>query len=110
MEKPSQLQFLRELNHLLQYGYHKNLQNFLGICQTNDWFYVVFEDVPMTLKKFMLNQRLEANFNNRRLTNMTEEFVLKLVYDLCETMDYLSYNKVFLYLTQYVCRQYFNFY
>ncbi len=94
MEKPSQIQFLRDANHLLQFGFHKNMMNFLGVCQTNDWLYVIFEDVPLTVKQFMLNSRCDPNSGLRRLTKLSEDFVLKMLFDLGEVMEYMVYNKI----------------
>lgn len=51
MEPAIQIKFIRDLNSLLQFNYHKNMQNFLGICQTHDWIFLTFEDAPMTLKQ-----------------------------------------------------------
>lgn len=94
MEKPSQVQFLRELNHLLQFGFHKHMMNFLGVCQTNDWLYVIFEDVPMTLKQFMLRSRAEVTSRHSRLTNLAEDFILRTLFDLAEVMEYMTFNKI----------------
>lgn len=69
MEPPIQTKFLRELNNLLQFGFHKNMLNFMGICQTHDWFFVVFEDTPATLKQFLINNRQDSLSSNR-VTNL----------------------------------------
>ncbi|XP_070505017.1 putative inactive tyrosine-protein kinase Wsck isoform X1 [Chironomus tepperi] len=95
MDPPIQTKFIRDLNSLLQFGFHRNMLNFMGICQTHDWFFVVFEDVPVTLKQFLLsNRQQEMNLSNQRVTNLSENDILKLMYELAETMEYLQYNKV----------------
>lgn len=94
MDPPIQMKFIRDLNSLLQFGFHKNMLSFLGICQTHDWFFVIFEDTPATLKQFLLAQRDDQNLSNRRLTNFGEDLALKLMFELSETMEYLKYNKI----------------
>lgn len=94
MDPPIQMKFIRDLNNLLQFGFHKNMLNFMGICQTHDWFFVVFEDTPATLKQFLLTNRDDQNLANRRLTNLGEDQALKLMFELSEAMEYLQYNKI----------------
>lgn len=94
MDPPVQMKFIRDLNNLLQFGFHNNMLGFMGICQTHDWLFVVFEDTPMTLKQFLLTMRDDQNLANRRLTNFREDQALKLMFELSETMEYLHYNKI----------------
>lgn len=94
LDPPVQVKFIRDLNNLLQFGFHKNMLSFMGICQTHDWFFVLFEDTPATLKQFLLSQRDDQNLANRRLTNFGEDQALKLMFELSETMEYLQYNKM----------------
>lgn len=94
MDPPIQMKFIRDMNNLLQFGFHKNMLNFMGICQTHDWFFVVFEDTPATLKQFLLSNRENQNLANRRLTDFSEDQALKLMFELSETMEYLQYNKI----------------
>lgn len=94
MDPPIQIKFIRDLNNLLQFGFHKNMLSFMGICQTHDWFFVIFEDTPATLKQFLLSHRDDQNLANRRLTNFGEDQALKLMFELSETMEYLQYNKI----------------
>ena len=96
MDPPIQMKFIRDMNNLLQFGFHKNMLGFLGICQTHDWFFVIFEDTPWTLKTFLLTMRDDQNLANRRLTNFSEDQALKLMFELSETMEYLQYNKMVL--------------
>lgn len=92
MDPPIQIKFIRDLNNLLQFGFHKNMINFLGICQTHDWFFVVFEETAVTLKQFLLSSRQETS--SGRMTNLTEDQVLKFMLELAETMEYLAFNKI----------------
>lgn len=94
MDPPVQIKFIRDLNNLLQFGFHKNMLSFLGICQTHDWLFVVFEDTPWTLKQFLLTMRDDQNLANRKLTNFSEEQAMKLMFELSEALEYLQYNKV----------------
>lgn len=94
MDPPIQIKFIRDMNNLLQFGFHKNLLGFMGICQTHDWFFVVFEDTPATLKQFLVAQRDDQNINGRRLTNFSEELAVKFMLELSETFEYLKYNKI----------------
>lgn len=72
MDPPIQTKFIRDLNHLLNFGFHKNMLNFMGICQTHDWFFVVFEDTPATLKQFLLKNRQDTNLSSQRVTSLGE--------------------------------------
>lgn len=72
MDPPVQTKFIRDLNNLLQFGFHKNMLNFMGICQTHDWFFVVFEDTPATLKQFLLVNRQDTSLSSQRVTNLGE--------------------------------------
>lgn len=94
MDPPIQMKFIWDLNNLLQFGFHKNMLPFMGICQTHDWFFVIFEDTPATLKQFLLTQRDDQNLANRRLTNFGEDQAMKLMFELSEAMEYLQYNKL----------------
>lgn len=94
MDPPVQTKFIRDLNNLLQFGFHKNMLNFMGICQTHDWFFVVFEDTPATLKQFLIVNRQDTSLSSQRVTNLGENEVLRLMYELSETIEYLQYNKI----------------
>ncbi|KAG5671075.1 hypothetical protein PVAND_001289 [Polypedilum vanderplanki] len=95
MDPPIQTKFIRDLNSLLQFGFHRNMLNFMGICQTHDWFFVVFEDTPATLKQFLLsNRQNDGNLSSQRATNLSENELIRLMYELGETIEYLHYNKI----------------
>jgi hypothetical protein len=93
MDPPIQTKFIRDLNSLLQFGFHRNMLNFMGICQTHDWFFVVFEDTPSNLKQFLLANR-QTDIVSQRVTNLSELEIIRLMYELSETMEYLQYNKI----------------
>lgn len=94
MDPPVQTKFLRDMNSLLQFGFHQNMLNFMGICQTHDWFFVVFEDTPMTLKQFLLTNRHDTSLSGQRITSLNENENIKLMYELAETIEYMEYNKM----------------
>lgn len=80
MEPAVQIKFIRDLNSLLQFNYHKNMQNFLGICQTHDWIFLTFEDTPMTLKQVRLffGSFCNGNFLNYLFSMFLTENLRKL--------------------------------
>lgn len=92
LENLVQVKFIRSLQNLLQFGYHSNLLSFCGICRTSDWFFVVFEDTPSTLKQFLLSYRNTAT--ESKLTSFAEDLALRFVYDLANVLEYLRYNKI----------------
>lgn len=96
LDPPVQTKIIRDLNSLLQFGFHRNMLTFMGICQTHDWFFVVFEDTPVTLKQFLLSSRQETSnqLASQRATNLGENELIRLMYELSETMEYLQYNKI----------------
>lgn len=94
MDPPIQTKFLRDINNLLQFGFHQNMQSFMGVCQTHDWFFVIFEDTPATLKQFLLSSRQDSNLSSERVTNLSEIEALRFMYELGETLEYLQYNKI----------------
>lgn len=94
MDPPIQTKFIRDLNSLLQFGFHRNMLNFMGICQTHDWFFVVFEDTPATMKQYLLSNRQESNLASQRVTNLGENELIRMMYEMGETLEYLQYNKI----------------
>jgi serine/threonine protein kinase len=91
------MKFLRDLQNLLEFGYHSNILNFFGICKTHDWFFVVFEFPPENLKQFLLSHRYDDNQNTDSVQGMTslgEDQALKLVLELLTGMEYLKHNKI----------------
>lgn len=37
LDPPTQIKFLRDLQNLLQFGYHQNILSFFGICQVSSF-------------------------------------------------------------------------
>ncbi|XP_055690850.1 putative inactive tyrosine-protein kinase Wsck [Lutzomyia longipalpis] len=94
MEQHDQSLFIKEFDQILRVTPHRSLLNFLGVCQTSDWLYVIFEGCSMNLKKRLVDSRLPPNFNPQRMTSLSEEFVLRTLCDICDAMEYLSANKI----------------
>lgn len=88
MEKLEQISFLRELEDLIRLGDNKHTLHFYGICQTSDWMFLVFENIPVTLKKRLVTARNSNHF-------ITETKVFQFMLDVCEAANFLSNNKVF---------------
>ncbi|XP_059613064.1 putative inactive tyrosine-protein kinase Wsck [Phlebotomus argentipes] len=94
MEQHDQSLFLKEFDQVLRVTPHRSILNFLGVCQTSDWLYVIFEGCNVNLKKRLVDSRLPPNFDPRRMTSLSEEFVLRILCDVCDAMEYLSANKI----------------
>ncbi|XP_055707479.1 putative inactive tyrosine-protein kinase Wsck [Phlebotomus papatasi] len=94
MEQHDQSLFLKEFDQVLRVTPHRSLLTFLGVCQTNDWMYMIFEGCSMNLKKRLVDSRLPPNFDPRRMTSLSEEFILRILCDICDAMEYLSANKI----------------
>uniref|UniRef100_A0A1B0DCX9 Uncharacterized protein n=1 Tax=Phlebotomus papatasi TaxID=29031 RepID=A0A1B0DCX9_PHLPP len=94
MEQHDQSLFLKEFDQVLRVTPHRSLLTFLGVCQTNDWMYMIFEGCSMNLKKRLVDSRLPPNFDPRRMTSLSEEFILRVLCDICDAMEYLSANKI----------------
>lgn len=91
MDKADQQHFLKELSDLLEINGHEAFNHFFGVCKTPDWFYLVFEQVPRTLKSFLLDARTPTL---NKFSSLSEEFILNIISDLCSAMEYLEHNKV----------------
>lgn len=91
MEKVDQQNFLRELSELMEIRGHQCFLYFFGVCQTPDWFYLVFEQIPRTLKTFLLESRTTTL---DRFSSISEDFILTTITDLCTAMEYLEKNKI----------------
>lgn len=92
MDKGDQAAFLKEFSELMELSGHENFLRFFGVCKTPDWLYMVFEDIPRTLKKYLLDARVSPNFN--KFSSVSEEFTLNIISDICAAMEYLEENKV----------------
>lgn len=94
MEPLDQMQFLKDFAQIQKISSHQNVLGFLGICQTPDWLYIMFEETAMTLKKRLIDARVPPNFDPHRFSTLSEEFILRLLAELSDAMDYLSMHQV----------------
>lgn len=94
MEGPDQVLFLKELDQLLRIQPHPLFMTLLGICSTPDWMYVIFEDTGRTLKKRLVESRLPMNVDPLRMTTLTEEFVVRVMSNISDALQYLAKNLV----------------
>lgn len=94
MEPLDQMQFLKDFAQIQDISSHQNVLSFLGICQTPDWLYIMFEESAVTLKKRLIDCRVPPNFDPRRFSTLSEEFILRLLAELSNAMDYLSMHQV----------------
>lgn len=94
LDRPFQVKFLHELQNLLEFGYHTNILQFVGICKTHDWFFVVFDDIPTSLKEYLLSCRNELSMSTQRLSSLEEDQALKFVFEMTTAMEYLKHNKI----------------
>lgn len=94
MEPLDQTQFIKEFDQILNVTSHRNVLSFLGVCQTPDWLYVVFEDTPFTLKRRLIEARVPPNIDQYRFSAFSEEFVLRILYEISDALEYLSMQQV----------------
>lgn len=94
MEAPDQVLFLKELDQLLRIQPHPLFMNLLGICSTPDWMYIIFEDTGRTLKKRLIESRLPMDVDPRRMTTLSEEFVVRIMSNIGDAMQYLAKSLV----------------
>lgn len=94
MEPLDQMQFLNELAQIQKIGAHNSILAFYGVCQTADWLYLLFEDIPQTLKERLLEARLPPNVDAQRFSSMTERTILQILCDVANAMEYLSMYEV----------------
>lgn len=90
MEPLDQIQFLTEFSQIQKIGAHGNIISFYGICQTPDWLYLLFEDVPTTLKKKLIESRIPLNVNPQLFSALSERTILQVLCDIANAMEYLS--------------------
>lgn len=94
MESPDQVLFLKELDQLLRIQPHPLFMTLLGICSTPDWMYIIFEDTGKTLKTRLVESRLPMDVDPRRMTTLSEEFVVRIMSNLADAMQYLAKSLV----------------
>lgn len=92
MEKQTETIFLKEVESLIGLTPHRNILDFYGICTTTDWMYVVIEDVPYSLKRHLLVSRDSSQPG--RLSFITEDNIIKIMWEIADVMEYLSSRKV----------------
>lgn len=94
MEGPDQVLYLKELDQLLRIQPHPLFMTLLGICSTPDWMYIIFEDTGRTLKKRLIESRLPMNMDPHRMTTLSEEFVVRIMSNIGDAMQYLAKSLV----------------
>lgn len=94
MEGPDQVLFLKELDQLLRIQPHPLFMTLLGICSTPDWMYIIFEDTGRTLKRRLIESRLPMNVDPKRMTTLSEEFVVRVMSNIADALQYLAKNLV----------------
>lgn len=80
--------FLYELDDLLRIEAHPNLLHFIGVSQSHDFTYIVFEATRCSLKKLLIDGRRTTNA--ARLADVSEEFVLRILYNVADAMEFVS--------------------
>lgn len=98
MEGPDQVLFLKELDQLLRIQPHPLFLPLLGICSTPDWMYIIFEDTGRSLKRRLIESRLPMNVNPNRLSTLSEEFVVRVMSNIADALQYLAKS-----LVSFVC-------
>lgn len=94
MERPDQVLFLKELDQLVRVSPNPLFMPFLGVCTTADWLYVIFEDTGMTLKRRLVDSRLSLNVDQKRMTSLSEEFVVRIMSNIADAMAFLTKMQV----------------
>lgn len=85
---------LNDLDDVLRIMPHSNVLRFIGVCQTPDWLYVVFEGTRGSLKKRLLDERTLYAQDAGRFTATSEEFVLRSLYNVAEALEYICKQSV----------------
>lgn len=94
MEPLDQSQFLKDFTLIRQFGHHKNIIEFYGVCQTANWLYLLFEDTPTTLKNMLIESRTPPTANPYSFSSLSEAFVLQTLYELADAMQFLNSYRV----------------
>ncbi|XP_017122672.1 putative tyrosine-protein kinase Wsck [Drosophila elegans] len=84
----TQAQLLRELRQLSHLKRHEHVLDFHGVSASPDWFYLIFEQQRVSLKRRLVESRLMAP--SQRLTSLSEQLVLQWIYELASAMSYLT--------------------
>lgn len=88
IDRHFQMKLLHDLQQVITTD-HPNLLAFHGVCQTHDWFFIVFEDIPYTLKNFLVSQR-----GDQQKSNLGEGVALQFMFELTSVLEYLKCNKI----------------
>lgn len=80
--------FLSDLDDVLRMEPHSNMLRFIGVCQTPDWTYIVFEGTRCTLKKRLIDGR--SLQNGTRFTTTSEEFVLRVLFNVADALEFIN--------------------
>lgn len=89
-----QNKFLKDLSALVQLGFHKNISEFIGVCQSPNWLYLLFEERENTLKTILINSRTPKSTDSIRCSSLSELFILQTLYELSSAMEFLNQNNV----------------
>ncbi|KAH8271212.1 hypothetical protein KR018_001445, partial [Drosophila ironensis] len=84
----TQAQLLRELRQLSYLKPQEHILEFYGVSASPDWFYLLFEQQRVSLKRRLVESRLMAP--SPRLTSLSEQLVLQWIYELASAMSYLA--------------------
>ncbi|XP_017085463.2 putative tyrosine-protein kinase Wsck [Drosophila eugracilis] len=84
----TQAQLIRELRQLSYLKRQEHLLDFYGVSSSPDWFYLIFEQQRVSLKRRLVESRLMSP--SQRLTSLSEQLVLQWIYELTSAMIYLS--------------------
>ncbi|XP_017020464.1 putative inactive tyrosine-protein kinase Wsck [Drosophila kikkawai] len=88
----TQAQLLREMRQLVNLKRQEHLLDFYGVSASPDWFYLIFEQQRVSLKRRLVESRLMAP--SPRITSLSEQLVLQWIYELASAMSYLTQCQV----------------
>lgn len=100
MEPIDQSHFLKEFDSILRITPHQNILNFLGVSQTADFMYLLFEDTPSTLKRRLVEARVPPNVDLNRFSSYSEEFILHILLEISMAFEYLTTHRVSIYFCE----------
>ncbi|KAH8251637.1 hypothetical protein KR038_003453 [Drosophila bunnanda] len=84
----TQTQLLREMRQLPRLKRQEHLLDFYGVSASPDWFYLIFEQQRVSLKRRLVESRLMTP--SPRITSLSEQLVLQWIYELASAMSYLT--------------------
>lgn len=94
MDPLNQVVFLKELDASIQLGFHKNITEFYGICQSNIWLYLMFESNEKSLKTFLIESRNSSSTEQTSFSSMSEKTALQILCEISTAMEFLNKNQV----------------